>query len=53
MQLRHMCMESRGIQKVGTVTISSALRGCIKDEPECRAEFMSFVNTASQGLVKL
>ena len=53
LQLRHLCMESRGVQKVGTVTMSSALRGCVKDEPECRAEFMGFVNTASQGLVKL
>lgn len=53
LQLRHLCMESRGIQKTGTVTMSSALRGCVKDEPECRAEFMSMVNTASQGLVKL
>ena len=53
MQLRHLCMESRGVQKVGTVTMSSALRGCIKDEPECRGEFMTFVQTASQGLVKI
>lgn len=53
MQLRHLCMESRGVQKVGTVTMSSALRGCIKAEPECRAEFMSLVTTASHGLVKI
>ena len=53
LQLRHLCMESRGVNKVGTITMSSALRGCIKNEPECRAEFMSLVTTASQGLVKL
>lgn len=53
LQMRHMCMEARGIQKVGTITMSSCLRGCVKEEPECRAEFMSLVNTASQGLVKL
>lgn len=53
LQLRHMCMESRGIQKVGTITMSSALRGCVKDEPECRSEFMSLMTAASQGLVKL
>jgi GTP cyclohydrolase I len=53
MQLRHMCMESRGIQRAGTVTVTSALRGCIKDEPECRAEFMALVTTASNGLVKI
>jgi GTP cyclohydrolase I len=53
LQLRHLCMESRGVQKVGTVTMSSALRGCVKEESDCRAEFLSLVNTASQGLVKL
>ena len=53
LQLRHMCMEARGIQKVGTVTMTSALRGCVKEEPECRAEFMSLVVAASQGLNKL
>lgn len=53
LQMRHGCMEFRGIQKVGTVTMSSVLRGCIKEEPSCRAEFLSLVNTASQGLVKL
>lgn len=53
LQMRHMCMEARGIQKAGTITMSSALRGCVKDESDCRAEFMSMVNTASQGLNKL
>lgn len=53
LQMRHMCMEARGIQKVGTVTMTSCLRGCVKEEPECRSEFMSLVTTASQGLVKL
>ena len=52
MQLRHMCVESRGIQKVGTITTSSALRGCIKDEADCRAEFLSLVQL-SQNSVKL
>ena len=53
LQLRHLCMESRGVQKIGTITVTSALRGCIKEEPDCRAEFLTFVNTASQGLSKL
>jgi len=53
LQMRHMCMEARGIQKPGTVTMTSALRGCVKEEHDCRSEFMSMVNTASQGLLKL
>lgn len=38
---RHMCMESRGICQQGHHTITSALRGVLKDKPEARAEFMS------------
>lgn len=37
---RHMCMESRGICQQGHHTITSALRGVLKDKPEARAEFM-------------
>lgn len=40
---RHMCMESRGICQQGHHTITSALRGVIKDKPETRAEFMSLL----------
>jgi GTP cyclohydrolase I len=53
MQLRHMCVESRGVQKPGTITLSSALRGCIKEEPECRNEFFSMARMAAQGLAKV
>ncbi len=53
LQMRHMCMEARGIQKVGTITMTSCLRGCVKEEPECRGEFMSMVVAASQGITKL
>lgn len=48
-QCRHMCMESRGVQKMGTVTVTSAMRGAIKDEPSARAEFLQFVQSASAG----
>lgn len=37
---RHMCMESRGIHKQGHVTVTSALRGVIKDKSEARGEFL-------------
>lgn len=39
-EAQHTCMTSRGIQKVGTSTVTSALRGCFKDEPSARSEFM-------------
>tara|TARA_Y100000310_G_scaffold340952_1_gene438479 strand:- start:829 stop:1746 length:918 start_codon:yes stop_codon:yes gene_type:complete len=37
---RHMCMESRGICQQGHHTITSALRGAMKEQPETRSEFM-------------
>ncbi len=37
---RHMCMESRGICQQGHHTITTALRGVIKDENSARAEFL-------------
>lgn len=37
---RHMCMESRGICKQGSETVTSALRGAFI-KPEVRAEFMA------------
>lgn len=43
-QARHLCCESRGIQKQGHKTITNALRGVCKDLPEARSEFMSMVN---------
>lgn len=37
---RHMCMESRGICQQGHHTVTSALRGVMKEEPATRAEFL-------------
>lgn len=48
-QARHSCVESRGIRRAGAVTITSALRGAIKEEASARAEFMTFVQMATKG----
>lgn len=53
LQARHHCMESRGIQKIGTVTITSEVRGNFKERPEVRSEFMDFVKVAAQGIKTL
>jgi GTP cyclohydrolase I len=37
---RHMCMESRGVCQQGHHTVTTALRGAIKDEPQTRSEFL-------------
>lgn len=41
---RHMCMESRGLCQQGHHTITSALRGAIKDDPTVRAEFLKLAS---------
>jgi GTP cyclohydrolase I len=40
---RHMCIESRGVAQHSSDTLTSALRGVFKDQPETRAEFMALV----------
>lgn len=37
---RHLCMESRGICQQGHTTVTSALRGAIKDSSKARSEFL-------------
>jgi GTP cyclohydrolase I len=41
---RHMCMESRGICQQGHHTITTALRGAIKNDPQARSEFLQLAN---------
>ena len=38
---RHMCIESRGVAQQNSNTITSALRGAIKEQPAARAEFLA------------
>jgi GTP cyclohydrolase I len=47
LRARHMCVESRGIQHRGSTTTTCALRGCIKDEPEARQEFLMLAKTTT------
>jgi GTP cyclohydrolase I len=44
LECRHMCMEARGIQRQGTTTITSAMRGILKDDHNARAEFLKFID---------
>ncbi len=43
-QARHMCMEMRGVEKVNSITTTSALRGMFREQ-KTRSEFLNFVNT--------
>jgi GTP cyclohydrolase IA len=41
---QHFCVKSRGVEDVGSSTITSKLGGVFKEKPEVRAEFMNLVN---------
>ncbi len=42
---RHMCMEMRGVEKINSTTVSSALRGLFKSDKRTRSEFYNLINT--------
>lgn len=41
---QHYCVKSRGVEDVGSSTVTSKLGGCFKTETSVRAEFMNIVN---------
>ena len=41
---QHYCDKSRGVEDVGSSTITSKLGGCFKNDPAVRNEFMNIVN---------
>jgi GTP cyclohydrolase I len=45
-EAEHLCMSLRGVQKPGALTVTSALRGAVKEDPRTRGEFLSLVKGA-------
>ena len=43
LEAEHMCMRLRGVRTPGTVTVTSALRGCLRDDARSRGEFLDLV----------
>jgi GTP cyclohydrolase I len=41
----HLCMTVRGVQAPGVRTVTSALRGRVRDDPRTRAEFLALATT--------
>jgi GTP cyclohydrolase IA len=41
LEAEHLCMSLRGVQKPGAKTVTSALRGLVRDDPRTRQEFLS------------
>src|ERR671931_871388 len=42
LEAEHLCMSLRGVQKPGTMTVTSALHGLVRDDARTRQEFLSF-----------
>jgi GTP cyclohydrolase I len=42
----HTCMTTRGVNRPGTRTITSATRGLFRDDEKTRAEFMSLIGVS-------
>jgi len=43
-ECNHFCMVMRGVQKVGSNTITSSVLGCFEQQSKTRAEFFSIIN---------
>jgi GTP cyclohydrolase I len=43
-EAEHLCMSLRGVQKAGSRTVTSALRGSIKEDSRTRLEFLSLAH---------
>lgn len=48
-EAEHMCMSLRGVQKPGANTVTSALRGVVRDDPRTRGEFLALTGRQSNG----
>jgi GTP cyclohydrolase IA len=42
LEAEHLCMSLRGVQKPGTMTVTSALHGIVRDDARTRQEFLAF-----------
>jgi GTP cyclohydrolase I len=47
LEAEHLCMSLRGVQKFGSKTMTSALRGVLRDDGRTRQEFVALARTAS------
>jgi GTP cyclohydrolase I len=44
LEAEHTCMSLRGVQKLGAKTVTSAMRGLLREDPRTRHEFLSLTS---------
>ncbi|HLH70441.1 MAG TPA: GTP cyclohydrolase I FolE [Candidatus Dormibacteraeota bacterium] len=44
-EARHLCMEMRGVEKVGSQTVTSCMLGCFRTDARSRAEVLALLRT--------
>jgi GTP cyclohydrolase IA len=47
LEAEHMCMSLRGVQKLGAKTVTSAMRGLLREDARTRQEFLSLTSRTS------
>ena len=47
-EAEHLCMSLRGVQKHGAKTVTSALRGLVRDDARTRQEFLALTTRSSR-----
>ena len=43
LEARHLCMEMRGVEKIGGQTVTSCMLGCFRDDARTRTEFLELI----------
>jgi GTP cyclohydrolase I len=49
LEAEHLCMSLRGVQTAGARTVTSALRGVVRDDPRTRQEFLALTQRSSHA----
>lgn len=49
LEAEHLCMSLRGVQKFGSKTVTSALRGLVRDDARTRQEFLALTMRTSHA----